>query len=206
MDEMTKNNFTKNDTPLSSSPFGGGQGGGYWLLSLSLLFFQRGKFLLFFSFVIVTLSVGCTNYGIKFKKKTDLYWYVQIPNNKQTFRVDTFMFDKILKAPNDFLVDSLNFTFKKKKHCLRLFSNFYNNNDAVCTRIDLEFYKLDSIGVIYSKGVNGRKISKLISTNDSINRLINFSIREIKRNKSWFKFVSPIKETIMNFPSPIISN
>jgi hypothetical protein len=207
MDEKTINIEKEKYSPLSSSPYGGGQGGGNCTLSSSSLLSlldksQRRKWLFYFSLFFIFFS-SCTNHGLKNKKKTDLYWYVQISNSKKNFNVDTFKFDKILKPPNDFLLDSLNFIFKKKKHCLRLYSNFYNKN-GFSSRIDIEFFTLDSIGVIYSNGVNGRCFSKLISTNDSINRLINFSIREIKRNKSWFKFVSPIQETKTIFLPPII--
>ena len=202
MDEMTKNNFTKNDTPLSSSPFGGGQGGGYCLLSSPSVPLQRGKFIVCISLMMLMLINSCTNYGIEFKKKNDLFWYVQIPKTNSFEKVDTFKIDKILKHNNDTLVDSLKFRFNKINHCLRLYSNF---NSRSCVQA-LEYYELDTLGAIYLNYSDGGHYEKLISTNDSINRLINFSIREIKRNKSWFKFVSPIKETIMNFPPPIISN
>jgi hypothetical protein len=162
---------------------------------------QRGKWMFCFSLLFIFIS-SCTNHEIKYKKKTDLYWYTQTQKTNSNEKVDTIKLNQIFKHKSDSLIDSLNFRFNKQNHTLRLYSNF---NSTSCVQA-LEYYELDSLGAIYLAYSSGGYYDKLISTNDSINRLINFSIREIKRNKSWFKFVSPIQERVVIFEPPIITD
>ena len=94
-------------------------------------------------------------------------------------KIDTNFTDKVRYHQNlDTMIANEVFLFNDKAHMIRKYSS---DNHAATDGGALRF-ELDSLGIIYSKSTTWASYSRLHSTNDSINLLINYALEAIILN------------------------
>lgn len=129
------------------------------------------KYLIISTILLVLL--GCQN-NHSTEKKVNLFCY---ESNDEDVKRDTFTIENIWQPySKDSIVFKYNFTFNNLTHTIKMFSSFKSDP---CGPGRLS-YQLDTLGLIYEQYSCFSRKYKLKSNNDSINRIINVAVKNIK--------------------------
>lgn len=105
----------------------------------------------------------------------DKYYYINYINGKiDTSYTDNVRFHQI---PDTMIANEI-FIFNDEPHVIRKYTS---DNHSATDGGSLRF-ELDSLGIIYSRSTTWASYTRLHSTNDSINLLINYALEAILLN------------------------
>ncbi len=115
-------------------------------------------------------------------KENIKYFYVESSGASIVRKIDTVEVKSFsLHSKNDSLFLSYKFVLNGFEHELRKYSNIhkYNMDGSHFS------YELDNYGIIFSSSFTFQNQRRLISSNDSINRIINYSLGEALFNTEY---------------------
>jgi hypothetical protein len=165
------------------------------LLMVKSILVIRKKYL--FLTISLLFYFSCSNIE---KKEAVKYFYVITSGASELRKKDTIEINKFsFHFKNDSLFNIYSFELDGVNHELRHFSNMNNNSvdgGHFC-------YELDNLGVIFSSSFTFENKKRLISSNDSINRIICFGLSEALFHSEegyYYLFVQNIKPKVINIP------
>lgn len=123
--------------------------------------------------------------------------FIKIFNHKSIIKYDTIDYEKLLKhTQEDSLLETIDFWVGKAKHTIRMFSH---ENKIIDCGGDIQFYELDSLGIIFSRNIPWKTYSyyRIKCTNDSINNIIQYALDRIILHpelNTYYHAIKPPKE------------
>jgi len=126
-------------------------------------------------FIVAILVITFSCNDDKNKLKSDKFYYVSTSGASLNREFDTSLVSQLeFHSKKDSLFATYSFVLDGRVHELRRYSNMHNSS------VDgMHFsYELDSLGVIYSSSFTFQNQMRLISSSDSLNRILVYALGE----------------------------